>query len=83
MSDAKVVARDVVAARRDELVSLSRAIHDRPELCFEEHEAAKAVGDTLAAGGLEVERGVYGLTEAGRAALRRWPQKTPTLAIAV
>ena len=30
-----------------------------------------------------VERGVYGLTEAGRAALRRWPQKTPTLAIAV
>ncbi|HUO49481.1 MAG TPA: M20 family metallopeptidase [Acidimicrobiales bacterium] len=64
MAGAKDTARAVVDARRHELVALSRAIHDNPELCFEEHAAATAVGDALAAGGFDVERGAYGLPTA-------------------
>jgi amidohydrolase len=64
VAGAKDTARAVVDAHRGELVALSRAIHDNPELCFEEHAAAAAVGDALAAGGFEVERGAYGLPTA-------------------
>ena len=64
MAGAKDTARAVVDARRRELVALSRAIHDNPELCFEEHAAAAVVGDALASGGFEVERGAYGLPTA-------------------
>jgi len=64
MAGAKDAARAVVDAARAELVGLSRSIHDNPELCFEEHAAAQAVGDALAAGGFDVERGAYGLPTA-------------------
>ena len=64
MAGAKDAARAVVDAARAELVGLSRSIHDNPELCFEEHAAAQAVGDALAAGGFEVERGAFGLPTA-------------------
>ena len=43
------------------LVGLSRAIHDQPELCFEEVRAARRVADMLAEAGFDVERGAYGL----------------------
>jgi amidohydrolase len=64
---AKDLARQAVEARRNELVSLSRHIHDEPETCFEETRAAARVAGALAAGGLEVETGTYGLPTAVRA----------------
>ena len=55
MSSAKDAAAAVVDGHLDELVSLSHAVHDTPELCFGETESARAVADALRAGGLEVE----------------------------
>jgi amidohydrolase len=63
-SSAKDAARRALEERRDELVSLSRAIFDQPELCFEEVRAARLVGDALDRGGYAVERGVAGLPTA-------------------
>jgi len=60
----KVVARDAVDARSAELVALSRAIHARPELAFEEHEAARLLVAALGAAGIEVLPGAYGLPTA-------------------
>ncbi|GAA1960182.1 amidohydrolase [Agromyces allii] len=53
-----------IEARRDELVSLSHAIGEDPELAFEEHRAAERVAVALEANGFEVERGAYGLPTA-------------------
>jgi amidohydrolase len=63
---AKHAARHVVEARRPHLVALSRALHDEPELCFEEVRAARRVGDMLIAAGFDVEPGAYGLPTAVR-----------------
>lgn len=64
---AKEAARAAVDASLDNLVELSRSIHDRPELCFEEHHAAAAVAGALEQGGLEVETRAFGLETALRA----------------
>lgn len=48
----------------DELISVSRSIHARPELAFEEHYAAGLLCDTLEKHGLEADRGVYTLETA-------------------
>jgi len=61
---AKAATRDVVDAARPGLVALSRAIHDEPELCFEENRAAARVGEALAAGGFSVEAGAYDMPTA-------------------
>lgn len=53
-----------IDCRRDDLIRISRAIHDNPELGFEEHQAAALLTDTLLAHGFEVERGVGGLPTA-------------------
>jgi amidohydrolase len=53
-----------VEVNRDELVSLSRDIHDEPETCFEENRAAARVAGMLTEGGLAVETGVCGLPTA-------------------
>jgi amidohydrolase len=63
----KAAARSAVEAAADRLVELSRSIHDRPELCFEEHHASAAVGEALAASGFDVEPGVCDLPTAVRA----------------
>ena len=55
---------DVCAAvdrERDALVDLSQAIHERPELGFEEHVAAALLADALERGGFRVERAAYGI----------------------
>ncbi|HXX88751.1 MAG TPA: amidohydrolase [Acidimicrobiales bacterium] len=64
MADAKERAREVIGARRHELVALSRAIHDRPELCFEEHVAAELVARALQGAAFDVEVGAFGLPTA-------------------
>lgn len=60
--------KDAAAARLseigDDLLALSRTIHDDPELAFEEHAAAGAAAAFLEAAGFEVETGVYGLATA-------------------
>ncbi len=65
--EAKGAVRTVVGGALRDLVALSRSIHDRPELCFEERHAARAVADALAAAGLEVQTGVFGLETAFQA----------------
>ncbi len=44
-------------------------VHDHPELAHEEHECAGFLGDALADGGLEVERGLADMGTAFRATL--------------
>lgn len=61
---ATAAARRVVESGRDALVALAEAIHDDPELCFEEAHAAERVADTLAVGGFAVESGVCDLPTA-------------------
>ena len=55
------------------LVGLSRAIHDEPELCFEEVRAAQRVGDMLDEAGFDLERGAYGLPTALQARVGSGP----------
>ena len=55
---------EAVDAMRDDLLAVSRAIHARPELAFEEHEAAALLVRTLRDAGLEVETGTCGLETA-------------------
>lgn len=62
--DEKASACTTIDERGDELVAMSRAIHERPELGFEEHFAAGILADALVDGGFEVERGAYGLDTA-------------------
>jgi amidohydrolase len=67
MGDASAVKTEagrVVGDARRSLVALSERIHDRPELCFEEVEAAAAVAEALADGGFDVSTGVYDLPTA-------------------
>jgi amidohydrolase len=63
-SGTKAATQDIVDGARDSLVDLSHAIHARPELAFEEHEASRRVADVLAAGGFDVDFGVCDLDTA-------------------
>jgi amidohydrolase len=49
---------------REELLRLSHGIHAKPELAFEEHEAAALLSESIRRSGLEVETGAYGLETA-------------------
>jgi amidohydrolase len=49
---------------RDELLRLSHGIHAKPELAFEEREAAALLSESIRRSGLEVETGAYGLETA-------------------
>jgi amidohydrolase len=61
---AKKAAAAVVDRNLGELVSLSHRVHATPELCYEETASARAVAETMRAGGLAVEEGVYDLPTA-------------------
>ncbi len=61
---AKAAARQAVERALPDLVSLSRAIHDNPELCFEERHAALLVSEALGGAGFDVATGVYDLPTA-------------------
>ena len=60
MSDPKAIAQRAIKAideRRDALFALSRAIHAKPELAYEEREAALRITEFLEGAGFAVERG--------------------------
>jgi len=70
---AKRAVRQATEGLQPALVDLSRAIHDEPELCFEEVRAAGRVADLLDQAGFDVERGAYGLETAVRARVGSGP----------
>jgi amidohydrolase len=56
--------KDVCAAvdgAHAELLALSHAIHDEPELALEEFKAAKRLSDAVEGHGIKVQRGAFGL----------------------
>ncbi len=61
---AKEAAAAVIDKHLDQLVSLSHSVHSTPELCFGETVSSHAVAETLRAGGLSVNEGVYELPTA-------------------
>lgn len=67
IADADVLA----AVAREEGVAreVIRFVHEHPELAHEEHRCSELLAKTLAAGGLEVERGVGGMATSFRATL--------------
>src|SRR5437016_7043501 len=75
--------KDAIAAAidrlGDDLETLSRRIHDNPELCYQEVKAAGGRTEFLAAQGFKVERGVAGVETALRATLETG--EGPTIAI--
>jgi amidohydrolase len=73
------VASAVDDLRRD-LIRTSHAIHNEPELAFEEHRASARLADALAGAGFAVERGVGGLETAFRATIEGG-EPGPTIAI--
>jgi amidohydrolase len=70
---AKQRAQRTIGERKGQLAALSLAIHDEPELCFEEGRAAERVAAMLEETGFEVERGAYGLDTAVRAQVGSGP----------
>jgi len=79
MTTIKDQLRATVDGLGDELETLSRRIHDHPELGYQEVQACAWLSDFLAAKGLEVERGVGGVSTAFRATLETGDG--PTIAI--
>ncbi|ALJ20251.1 amidohydrolase [Microbacterium sp. No. 7] len=64
VTEAKARAAAEAESRRAQLTALSHAIHARPELAYEEHEAAALVAEALRGAGFAVEVGAYGLATA-------------------
>ena len=62
--DPKQASQDRIAAVRDELLSLSHALHADPEIGFEEHRSSRRVADALEQHGFAVEMGVADLDTA-------------------
>ena len=74
---AKQKAIEAVEAARDELVEISRDIHEHPELAMKEVRAAGLIADKLEARGFAVERGAWGMETAFKA---RWGEGPVTVA---
>jgi amidohydrolase len=66
-SGAKAAVAESLRGILSDLVSLAEAIHDDPELAFDEVRAATRLIETLRAGGFAVEEGVCDLPTAFRA----------------
>jgi amidohydrolase len=74
---AKQRAIEGVEAARDELVEISRDIHEHPELAMKETRAAALIADRLEARGFAVERRAWGMETAFKA---RWGEGPITVA---
>jgi amidohydrolase len=72
-SAAKGAARQAAEGLQPALVGLSRAIHDEPELCFEEVGASQRIAAMLDGAGFEVEHGAYDLPTAVEARVGSGP----------
>ena len=79
MSAVKELIAAAVERLGDDLESLSRRIHDNPELGYQEVKAAGWLTDFLETRGFKVERGVGGVETAFRAAIETG--EGPTIAI--
>ena len=79
MSAVKDLIATAVDRVADELESLSRRIHDNPELGYQEVKASGWLTDFLAGQGFKVERGVGGVETAFRATVETG--EGPTIAI--
>ena len=79
MSDAKDSIAQAVDGLGDELETLSRRIHDHPELGYQEKQAAGWLTEFLGGKGFEVEQGVGGVETAFRATIETG--EGPTIAI--
>jgi len=79
MSAVKDLIGQAVDRLADELETLSRQIHDHPELAYQEVKAAAWLSDFLAKQGFKVERGVAGVETAFRGTIETGPG--PTIAI--
>jgi amidohydrolase len=67
MNNLKVKVGDYVDAIADQLIEVSRDIHEHPELRFEEFRASKLLAERLREAGFNTELGVAGLETAIRA----------------
>jgi amidohydrolase len=67
-----------VERRAEVLLDVSHRIHERPELCFEEHHAADLLAGVLEDEGFDVERGAAGMDTAF---LARAGSSGPTVAV--
>lgn len=74
---AKTRAKEGVAAAVNELIDVSRRIHEHPELAMQERQAAALLADRLEAHGFQVERSAVGLETAFRAS---WGEGPVTIA---
>jgi len=79
MSAAKDIVTQAVDGIAEELETLSRRIHDHPELGYQEKQAAGWLTEFLAAKGFKVESGVGGVETAFRATIETGDG--PTIAI--
>jgi amidohydrolase len=79
MSTVKALIDQAVDRLADDLETLSRQIHDNPELAYQEVKAAGWLSDYLAGHGFKVERGVAGVETAFRATVQTGDG--PTIAI--
>lgn len=70
---------DAIDAMAPSLISISHAIHAKPELAFHEFEAAKLLTATLEAADLTVTRGAFGLPTAYASSFG--PENTSQVAI--
>jgi metal-dependent amidase/aminoacylase/carboxypeptidase family protein len=59
-----------IARQTDAILATMHFVNEHPELGHEEHECSRHLCETLAAAGLEVERGVGGMKTAFRASLQ-------------
>ena len=76
----KAAAREAFDGVRERVLALSHRIHARPELAFEEEQAAGWTADVLDAAGFTIERGVGGLPTALRARAGHGPLNLAFLA---
>jgi amidohydrolase len=81
VAEAKARVATEVERRRDRLIEVSRAIHARPELLYEERFAAGLLAGELEAAGLAVERGAYGVETAFAATAGAPDGAGPTVAV--
>ncbi len=64
MGDHKARTQAELERHRETLVGLSRTIHATPELAFQEHEAARSIGEVITAAGLDLVAPAFDLDTA-------------------